>query len=134
MDLSKIKLFSALENKMDYIGARQSVIARNIANANTPGYRPVDLKKVNFAKMVDQQSGISMSTTNSGHISASTSNTGTFASQNQKTFYETTPTGNSVVIEEQMLKMSKNSMDYSATTSLYKKMTQLINTAIDEGR
>jgi len=129
-----MKLFSALENKMDYVGARQAVIARNIANANTPGYKPMDLKKVNFARMVDQQSAVSMATTNPGHISSSSSNSGAFASQNQRSYYETTPTGNSVVIEEQMLKMSQNSMDYNATTSLYKKMTQLINTAIEEGR
>ena len=38
MDFSKIPLFQGLVHKMGWLAQRQQVLARNIANANTPGF------------------------------------------------------------------------------------------------
>lgn len=117
---------------MEYLGQRQSVLAQNIANADTPDYKPQDLKDINFEKMAKAAaSGVSLKTTHPGHISGSSFKTGSFATENQKSVFETTPTGNAVVLEEQMMKMAKNAMDYKATTSLYRKMASLVNIAVD---
>ena len=43
MTTQDIGLFKALGAKMDYLGQRQRVIAQNVANADTPNYRPNDL-------------------------------------------------------------------------------------------
>ncbi len=131
MDISKIKLFAAMQNKMNYLGERQSVLARNVANANTPGYKPLDLKKVDFGDMVSSyNSHSSLTTTHPMHMSLGSSSGGNFQQEKQIDAFEVTPSGNAVVLEEQMLKMSENALDYQATTRLYKKMTSLMNTAI----
>ena len=48
----------------------------------------------------------------------------------RKTFYETRPAGNSVSMEDQMMKVAGNQMDYQAATSLYTKSLGLLMTAI----
>jgi len=43
------------------------------------------------------------------------------------------PTGNAVVVEDQMLKMSQSSQDYTTITNLYKKNVSLLKLAIHSG-
>ncbi len=44
--------------------------------------------------------------------------------------YETNPTGNSVVLEQQMIKMQENEAEYQMALNLYKKTTDLFRTAL----
>src|SRR5579864_8447303 len=44
MDLSQIPLFATLRGRLGYLNQRQQVIAQNVANADTPGFQPKDLK------------------------------------------------------------------------------------------
>ncbi len=44
--------------------------------------------------------------------------------------FATTPEGNSVVLEEQMMKITANQMDYQAATSIYQRGMGLIKTAL----
>src|SRR5207253_2510770 len=44
MDLSQIPLFAMLRGRLGYLSERQQVIATNVANADTPGFLPKDLK------------------------------------------------------------------------------------------
>ena len=46
---------------------------------------------------------------------------------------ETRPAGNSVNLEDEMMKVSANQMDYAAVTSLYSKSLHLLKTAIGKG-
>ncbi|MBM3511367.1 MAG: hypothetical protein FJX61_14700 [Alphaproteobacteria bacterium] len=52
MNLQKVPILSMLTKKMSWLNERQRVLAQNIANADTPGYRPSDLKNVDFARQV----------------------------------------------------------------------------------
>ena len=52
MDLAKIPLFAQLKGKMAWLVQRQKILAENIANADTPGYVPKDLKQVDFSRQV----------------------------------------------------------------------------------
>ena len=47
--------------------------------------------------------------------------------------YEVTPDANSVVLEEQMMKVTENQMDYQTVASLYTKGLGLIRTALSRG-
>ena len=49
---------------------------------------------------------------------------------NKKNDYETRPSGNSVNLEDEMLKVAQNQMDYQAATGLYSKSLGLLKTAI----
>jgi flagellar basal-body rod protein FlgB len=53
--------------------------------------------------------------------------------QNGRAGFLTRPAGNSVSLEDEMLKVSTNQMDYAAVTSLYSKSLHLLKTAIGKG-
>jgi len=44
--------------------------------------------------------------------------------------FETSPTGNKVVLEEQVLELTKTGMEYQETTNIYRKMLEMIKTSI----
>ena len=46
----KLDIFQALVRRMQWLGQRQNVLAQNIANTDTPGYRPQDLKHGPFER------------------------------------------------------------------------------------
>ena len=52
MTTQSIALFKAIGAKMEYLSQRQNIISQNIANADTPGYQPKDLKPVDFGQTV----------------------------------------------------------------------------------
>jgi len=71
MDLQNIALFSAMGAKMNYLSTRQGVLANNIANADTPEYRPRDLTEVDFGAVLTEVTGsrkVRMERTSDGHI------------------------------------------------------------------
>jgi flagellar basal-body rod protein FlgB len=133
MDFSKLPLFAMMQRKMEYHSERQEHIARNIANANTPNYAPKDLAPLDFGEVLQEHSGnkLTMAKTASGHLRPGQDTTGRSKVVTGSSF-DVTPTGNGVVIEEQMIKMQGNTLDYQATTSLYRRMNDLFNTALGQ--
>ena len=69
MDLNSIPLFKMISRRMTWLNQRQKVLAQNIANADTPGYRPQDLVPVDFSKLAAQaERTVSLAATNPRHI------------------------------------------------------------------
>ena len=71
MSIQNVPLMRAIAAKMIYLDKRQGVLAQNIANADTPGYRPQDLTKVDFGKVLEKVSGkqqVTLTTTSSEHV------------------------------------------------------------------
>ena len=117
---------------MDYLNQRQKILSQNIANADTPGYRPSDLKDVDFGLMMgklNQENKLSPVSTNTMHL-PSVSATLDSRPRDQKSSYEISPTGNGVVLEEQMMKEKQTAMDYNLMTSLYQKSKSMMKIAI----
>lgn len=136
MTTQDIGLFQALGAKMDYLNQRQSVIAQNIANADTPGYRPKDLVETDFSSMLgaSAEAGKSLSSvdidiTDEQHLAAVGTKAGVKA-RAQKETYEVAPAGNAVVIEEQLINSSQNMMDYALMLNIYQKQVGMLRTAI----
>lgn len=136
MGFGKIPLFTALRERMNWLAARQRVLSENIANADTPGYRPKDLKPLNFSSFLQggdtataTAAPLAMAVTAANDITP-VSAQGGFAIQKQSADAETSPTGNSVVLENQMMKLAKTQIDYAAATKLYAAQVKMINTAI----
>ena len=132
MSTQNIALFKALGAKMDYLTMRQRVVSQNIANADTPGYKPKDLKPVNFGKVlegVSDTSNVSLVSTNPGHQLAP-GQTAKGEAKKAKTVYEVAPAGNAVVMEEQIINSNQTSMDYNLMTSLYHKNVRMIKIAL----
>ncbi len=131
MGITDLPIFAALKGKMNWHQARQKMLAENVANAETPGYRGRDLEKYNFEGMVSKSSARSVvtATTNAKHFAITTGGNKHFGARELNSF-EVTPEGNGVVLEDEMMKVSANQMDYQAATSLYTRSLKLIRTAI----
>ena len=144
MDLSTIPIMSALKKHMKWLNGNQSVISQNIANANTPGYRAKELEKQDFSALVDSTSGGKaptkgpaktsgmMRTTHSRHITGAGGSNGGAASKEVKGGEESL-NGNSVVLEEEALKLANNQMKYGMVVKLYRKNMGLLRIAMGKG-
>ncbi len=136
MTTQNIGLFKALAAKMNYLDQRQRLIAQNIANADTPDYRPKDLLPVDFGRVLGMASGdnILEPVATDPHHLPMTGEIPDPKSRKQKTTYEVAPAGNAVIMEEQMVKSTQVAMDYNLITSLYQKNINMIRTALDRGQ
>lgn len=132
MTIENIGLFAAIGAKMDYLNQRQTVIAQNIANADTPGYIAKDLEEVDFKALVSKltkQNSIQPMATNSSHISAATQAVDPSADA-QDTAYEVSPSGNAVVMEEQIIKSSQTVTDYNLMVNLMRRNVSMVRMAV----
>lgn len=134
MDLTKISVFSALTARMRWLNERQAVIANNVANADTPNYQARDLKPMDFRAIL-RRSQVKMSTarTNVAHIGSSRE-ARKFTAGIDRHNDEVTPTGNAVVIENEMLKVSETVADYQIMINLYRKNVMLLKTVLGRGK
>ena len=142
MSLDNIGLFKVIDEKMNWLGQRQKVIAQNIANSDSPSYQPQQISEFSFkealrgAPMAQPKANTgnsNVATTSQGHLGALKGANGEAREKEQKRVYETAPDGNAVVIEEQMMKASETAMEYQTMANLYKKNFDLMMVAIGKG-
>lgn len=132
MTTQNIGLFQAINAKIDYLNQNHKLIASNIANADTPGYRPLELEKVDFGRVMSKaldDNKVRQETTHTRHM-PSYNRIDDAASGKQKTIYESSPGGNAVIMEEQLIKSNEVTMDYNLMLNLYKKNIGLIKMAL----
>ena len=132
MSIQNVPLMRAMAAKMIYLDKRQAVISQNIANADTPGYRPQDLTKVDFGKVLEKVTGkqqVTLTTTNSEHVLGKNDMANTKDKKDRMT-YEVAPDGNAVILEEQMIKANQTMMDYSLLTNLMNKQASMYRLAL----
>ncbi len=132
MTINSINLFQALGEKVSYLNQRQAVLAKNIANSDTPNYKPQDMKEVDFSSILKNVSGVSdvkLATTSSGHLTPGGGMADPKAMK-QKRVFEVAPGGNAVVIEEQIIKSNQNAMDYNLMLNLFQRNVGMLRTAL----
>ena len=131
MGLMDMPVFTALTDKMRWHQNRQGLLAENVANAETPGYKGRDLAQYDFAKRASAMSSAMVTTTATQpmHFSVASSEGSAFGAQRMANF-EITPEGNGITLEDEMMKVTTNLMDYQAATSLYQKSIKILKTAM----
>ena len=113
---------------MTWLGQRQQVLAHNIANADTPGFAAQDLKEPKFGELLHGAgSRLTMAATSPKHLGGGNAAQATLERAPDS---EKTTSGNTVVLEDQMMKVSKTAMDFQLTTNLYRKHLAMIKTAL----
>jgi flagellar basal-body rod protein FlgB len=130
--INDISALTALRTRMQWHQERQRVLAENIANSDTPNFKPRDLVEPKFdAQGGNASSGatLAMMSTTSGLNIAGSGPASNF-DQNRHAGFQTRPAGNAVNLEDQMLKVSANQMDYAAVTSLYSRSLRLLKMAV----
>ncbi len=142
MDLTSIPLMAALKKRMQWLHSNQSVLSQNVAHADTPGYKAQELEKQDFSSLVDDLSGsekgmrtapsTKLRTTDARHMAPGGSMADSPDAKEMKGGEES-PTGNTVVLEEEMLKVADNQMQYGMVVNLYKKNMGLLKIALGKG-
>jgi flagellar basal-body rod protein FlgB len=133
MDLFQLKLFQRMSERMGWLGARQEVLAQNIANADTPDFVPHDMKALKFEDHLNQIAPIGQVRTNSMHMGGVSPQGASIDDQKTKKQYESAPVGNAVVLEEQMVKLADAQSNYQLMTNLYRKHVDLFKMALGRG-
>lgn len=128
--LDKLTLFSMARKRMDWVAERQEVLAQNIANADTPNYQARDVKPLSFKDEMRRQPPIQAAVTHPGHIRTAAFQGNGVDVVVEKKPYETNPDGNSVILEEQMQKVSSGKSAYELAANLMQKHIGLLRTAI----
>jgi flagellar basal-body rod protein FlgB len=134
MDLFTIPFFQVLRTRLSWLEARNQTLAENIANADTPHFRPHDLQKLDFAHLLaDARQGVTMRVTDSHHLpGAAKRDAGPFKTIDAPD-REATPDGNAVVLEDQMIKLSETQMSHETAISLYRKGLEMLRIAVRNG-
>lgn len=131
MDLANTPFFGLLRQRLDHLSERQRLIAENIANASTPGYRPRDVDSSGFERMLASFSGggqgATMTRTNPGHMPAGGGSGRVEIVTRDDS--ETTMDGNAVVLEEQMARAAETRMQFETGIALYQKGLELVRMA-----
>lgn len=130
MPITDIPALAALRTRMQWHQQRQRVLAENIANSDTPNFKPRDLVEPKFTPAGSPTAAtgtLALTRTDQGHM---TLGGGGEAFGDHKAFYETRPAGNSVSMEDEMMKVAANQIDYQAATGLYSKSLGLLMIAI----
>jgi len=126
MPITDIPILSMLRQRMEWHQERQRVLAENVANADTPNYRPRDLAPPNFEQQL-MSPAIALARTDPDHIGGDGGDSG-FASAGNP-HYEVRPSGNAVNHEDEMMKVASNQMDFDAVADLYTRSLALIKLA-----
>ncbi|ADN08380.1 flagellar basal body rod protein FlgB [Sulfurimonas autotrophica] len=137
MSIEISKTHALLAKALDYRAARQDMISSNIANADTPYYKPRDIsfEDALIAKKnelyQDNAHQLKMAQTNSGHLQPKAQ-----ASQIKPTLYfrdghMARNDGNSVDIDVETTEMSKNSIMFNAIVMASKKDAAIFKSVID---
>jgi flagellar basal-body rod protein FlgB len=133
MDFTNIPLFERITERMGWLAERTRVLSQNIANADTPSYQPKDLKALDFEAEMRKLAPVEPARTNKKHLVGTVAPVGEFDVKKVKKNYESAPVGNSVVIEEQMMKVSETQVNYNMMVNLYRKHIDLFKSAIGRG-
>jgi flagellar basal-body rod protein FlgB len=124
MDINVLSLASALAA---HASARQQVIAENVAHADTPGYRARDI--ADFSAIVDGGAPFQARMTRPGHIAFGADPHG-FDAREQAVMGAEAPNGNSVSLEDQMMRAAGVRQEHEMALGVYRKSLDILRTAI----
>ena len=124
-DVSK-DLFGLAERKLDWLQERQQILARNVANANTPNYQAQDeqpfsstLSAIRLTPVHGNPMYLSVGTVEPGVVTAQSA--------------ERSPDGNQVAVEAEMTKVADTDNQQRLVTNLYSKYMAMFATALGKG-
>ncbi|MEA2935635.1 MAG: flagellar basal-body rod protein FlgB [Variibacter sp.] len=127
MPISDLPILSMLRTRMQWHQDRQRLLSENVANADTPNFKPRDLAPLDLARASARSGTVRLALTDAAHQGGA--NRSGFGASAQKTG-ESRPSGNAVNLEDEMMKVASNQMDYQAATALYSRSLGLIKLAL----
>lgn len=127
---TKLSLLRLASDLAAHATARQSVIAENIAHADTPGYRARDIP--GFAEAMAEPTGFAPRATRPGHMAFA--DQPRFEPREETALGAETPNGNSVSLEDQMVRAAELRSSHEMALGVYRKTMDVLRTGIGKGR
>ncbi len=137
MSIEITRAHDLINAALDYRSMRQDMITSNIANADTPFYRPRD---IHFESMLAQKrqeifgsktEELEMICTNAGHITVPTTQSTARAITFFRDGHGARNDGNSVDLDVETTEMSKNALMFNALLAAKKKGDNIYKSVID---
>lgn len=119
----RVATLDALKGRMQWLQARQTVLAGNVAHGDTPGFRPRDLV------VQDGRRGhFTLAGTHASHLGSKAGPEG--ARSVPAGAFETRPSGNAVNLEDEMLKLAETQIEHQVAAGLYQRAITYMRTAL----
>lgn len=115
---------SALAN---HAAQRQFGIAQNVANADTPGYRSIDIE--DFSQAFQAAKGSVLRQTRAGHVDQAPM-PGLIFQSGINTGQGLSPNGNSVSLEAEMVKAAETRKEHDMALAVYKKSLDILRASL----
>lgn len=115
--LTDLNILSIAGAKARHAAARQALIAQNVANADTPGYRARDLEP--FEKTLSRSTPEKLATPRQAMVHS---------------LGASSPNGNTVSIEDEMLRAGEAVRDHDLASTIYAKTLSMLRAALGAGR
>ena len=131
-------LIAGIGREMRHLAERQRVIAQNLANSDTPGYKAREVERPDFGDLLGRVGGGTRVARPKVELTGGMAALGARPPQNGHVLLdpdtsEMKPDGNNVTLEDQLLKMGQVQADFAAMTNLYRKQQALMRTALGKG-
>ncbi|WP_425092239.1 FlgB family protein [Tropicimonas sp. S265A] len=127
--LDSLSLLRIAGEKSSASATAHSVIARNIANADTPGFRALGIES--FKSRFTAENSASLRTTRAEHMFA------TAPASDVKTYIDTAApvdqNGNSVSLEREMVRMAENRQEHDLALTVYKSTLGILRAGLGRG-
>jgi flagellar basal-body rod protein FlgB len=119
-----IEMLSAI---LDFRSERHKVIASNIANIDTPNYRPKDIIvfKEELKALIGNGTGITMARSREKHLSE-------LSISRDKADFEVVDIGESVDLDSEMAKLAENNLMHNLAVELLARKFRGLNTVLRE--
>ena len=121
-----VYLFDLASAQARWLTIRQAAVAQNVANANTPGYKALEVAP--FAEVYDA-AGLQMATTQPDHLSPDPFDLASIA-EKENAPWEVTYSGNSVSLEQEMLSANEVNRNYSLNMAIVKSFNQMLSMSL----
>jgi flagellar basal-body rod protein FlgB len=121
----KLEITAMAQAMSAHAGARLGVIARNVANADTPGYRTQDTG--DFAAVWQASSDSGMRETRAGHVGASGAAAGAEA---HVVPGHGAPNGNTVSLEAEMVKAVDTRQQHDMALAIYRGTSEVMRASL----
>ena len=128
--MEPIYLLDLASRKAAWLSAREAVVAGNVANANTPGFRPKDISP--FREIL-AQTQLTLVSTNGSHLEPAGVN-GLEAREvtDETNNFDVTESGNGVGVEDEMTKAGEINRDYALTTNIVRSFHSMLMSSLKE--
>jgi len=120
--MEPVQLFDLASRQARWLSVRQAVLAGNVANANTAGYKPMDVDP--FATVL-AKTAATMTSTNSRHIGGNGFRSDVGVSERELEV-PARPSGNAVRLEEELVKAGEVRRGYELNTAIVKAFHRMI--------